>query len=1064
MIAPMITKVLLPQLPRGLLRRPRLVEFLHASVDYKLILLSAAAGYGKTTLLAEFAHDSDLPVCWYALSPSDNDPRVFVEHFIASIAHRFQAFGEQSQTVLRNTTQLDEEGMHPLVTAMVNEMYQVIPDYFIVVLDDYHLVEVSSTVNDFLNALLAHTPENCHIIISGRTVPGGLSLVRLIARQQMVGLGTQDLRFTGDEIRALIKQNYGLDLSIETAEELARHSDGWITGIILTAQTMWKKLLAGVVGTTGASGQVYDYLTSEVFALQPLEVQEFLVASSILNELSPALCDALLDTHNSEEMFDLLVDRNLFIVRLEGRERWYRYHHLFQEFLQTRLRKKDEGRFTELHRRAGRLLEERQAWEEAISHYMGGRDWAEAGRAIEAAAAEAYQSGRWSTLLSWINALPGDLLTARPALRLHRAAVQVELGDRDEALADYERAQADFTAQGDKEGIARALAGQGHVYRLQGRYQEAIEACEKVLAIEDADENTIAKAYRHTGICYGYQGQLTRYVLYLQNALTLFQKLGSRFDVANLHLDLGIAYSEAGDLTTSSMHLQEAQRRWKELRNAGQLSRTLNSLGVNLHHRGELTAALETLQEALSTARQAGYQWLVGYSLVSLGDVHRDLGDTAQALEAYEAGLRIAESINDGFLLVYTLSALGETYRLQGQHAKASVYGRQAHELAERHESPYELWICLSALGINCYESGDLASARQYLRQAHEHLQQCGVVKDLARVQFHLAQLAFVEGDAEGMRTRLNSALGLAEQLGYDQFLVADGKWVTPMLATAASGPPPDPRARQLLDKVERLERLKVQPKASPAAEAAPALPSLKVYGLGQQQVLVNSQPVSRWLGAQTQEFFYYFLSHPEGMLKEQIGEVFWPDRSPARMHSAFHATLFRLRRALFPDCVILESERYRLNPEIECWYDVEEFNRLLDEAEKPQPDSAMVRLYQQAINLYQGNYLTQFYSNWCALERERLRERYLRAVDSLVRIYVRQGKYGQATDLCQRALATDPYCEAIYRHLMECAALAGDRAAVVRYYQQCVRMLEKDMGVEPMPETHKLYQQIIAR
>jgi len=1064
MIAPMITKVLLPQLPRGLLRRPRLLEFLHASVDYKLILLSAAAGYGKTTLLADFAHDTDLPVCWYALAPSDSDPRVFIEHFLASITHRFPDFGEQSRNALHHTSQFDEERMYPLVTAIVNEIYQAIPEYFIAVLDDYHLVETSSAINDFMNALLAHTPENCHLVIASRTVPGGLSLVRLTARQQMIGLGTQDMRFNGDEIQALVKQNYDLDLPIEIAEQLAQHSDGWITGIILTAQTMWKQLLAGVVETTGTSGQVYDYLTSEVFALQQPDIQEFLLASSILNELSPNLCDALLGIHNSEEMLDLLVDRNLFIVRLEGHDRQYRYHHLFQEFLQARLWNSDPSRFIGLHRRAGQLLEEQQAWEEAITHYLKAQDWTDAGRVIEAVAAEMCQSDRWTTLLSWIDALPGGLLTARPVLRLHRADVQTELGKRDEALADYERAQADFAAQGDEEGTARALAGQGNVYRLQGRYQEAIETCEKVLAIESATKNVIASTYRYIGICYVHLGQPMHGVRYLNEAMPIFQQLESPFYEAYLHLDLGVAYSEAGNLNVSLKHLQEAQRRWKELRNTGELARTLNSLGVNLHYSGELTAALETLQEALSTAREAGYRRLEGYALISLGDVHRDLGDATQALEAYEAGLRIAESIDEGFLLVYSLSALGETHRLLGQHEQATARGRQALELAEQHESPYELGLCLTALGINSYEWDDRASARQYLSRAQERLQQCGMVRDLARVHFHLAQLAFLEEDNAGMRTHLDAALDLAGQLGYDQFLVADGKQVIPMLETAASGPPPDPRAQQLLDKVRRLARIKVQPAVSLAVEEVPALPSLKVYTLGRQQVLVDSQPVPRWLGAQTQEFFYYFLSRPEGVLKEQIGEVFWPDRSPAKMHSAFHATLFRLRRVLFPDCVILESDRYRLNPEIEHWYDVEEFNRLLDEAERLQLDSTTAQLYQEAINLYQGDYLAQFYSEWCAPERERLRERYLGAVDSLVGIYIRQGKYDQAIPLCQRALSIDPYREAIYRQLMECAALAGDRAAAIRYYQQCVRMLEEDMGVEPMPETQALYEQIIAR
>lgn len=1062
MIAPMITKVLLPQLPRGLLRRSRLVEFLHASVDYRLILLSAAAGYGKTTLLADFAHDTDLPVCWYALSPSDGDPRVFIEHFLAAITHRFPDFGEQSRTVLRNTTQFDEEGMYPLVTAIVNEIYQTIPDYFILVLDDYHLVETSSAINDFLNALLAHLPENCHLIIASRTVPGGLSLVRLAARQQMIGLGTEDLRFTSDEIRALVKQNYDLDLPIESAEQLAQNSDGWITAIILTAQTGWKQLLAGAIEKTGTS-QVYDYLTSEVFARQPPEVQEFLLASSVLNELSPPLCDALLSIPNSTEMLDLLVDRNLFIIRLEGSERQYRYHHLFQEFLQGRLWNRDPGRFINLHRRAGQLLEAQQSWEEAIAHYLKAQDWENAGRAIEAIAAELHQSGRWTTLLSWIDILPNSLLSARPILRLHRAAVQIELGKRDEALADYKRAQADFVAQGDEEGIARALAGQGNVYRLQGRYQEAIETCEKVLAIESADEDTIAKAYRYLGICYVHQGQPMHGARYLHDALSLFQRLGSPY-VPSLHLDLGVAYSEAGDLDTSSKHLQEARRRWKELGNTGELARTLNSLGVNLHYQGELAAALETLQESLSTARQAGYQWIEGYALISLGDVHRDLGDTSQALKVYEEGLRIAENINEGFLLVYTLSALGETYRLLGQHEQAAVRGRQALDLATLHKSPYELGMCLTALGINSYERGDLAAARLYLQQAHEYLHQCGIIKGLARVHFHLAQLAFLEKDAANMHTHLNTALDMVAQLGYDQFLVADGEQTMPMLEMVVTGSSPDPRVQQLLDKARRLAQFKARPAIGTLVKAALALPSLKVYALGRQEVLVDSQPVSRWLGAQTQEFFYYFLSHPEGVLKEQIGEIFWPDRSPAKMHSAFHATLFRLRKVLFPDCVILDSDRYRLNPEIQLWYDVTEFIRLLEEAERSQSEPAAVQLYQQAINLYQGDYLAQFYSEWCAPERERLQERYLNAVDILLGTYMRQEKYDQAAALCQRALIIDPYREALYRRLMECASLTGDRATAIRYYQQCVKMLEEDMGVEPMPETQALYEQIVTR
>ena len=227
------TKVLLPGRRADLLHRSRLVDFIHEHIDRKLTLISAAAGYGKTSLLIDHAHDTDLPVCWYSLDEGDRDPRVFLEYVVASIGERFPHFGERTLAALQGG--MRTEGMSSVVGTMVNEIYEIIPDYFALVIDDFHLVSDSDEVTTLFGFLLRRLPENCHIILASRTTTLGLPIVELMAHQELAGLGNEELKFTAAEIQELLKQNHNLDLPISEAERWAEYSEGWITAA-LTAE------------------------------------------------------------------------------------------------------------------------------------------------------------------------------------------------------------------------------------------------------------------------------------------------------------------------------------------------------------------------------------------------------------------------------------------------------------------------------------------------------------------------------------------------------------------------------------------------------------------------------------------------------------------------------------------------------------------------------------------------------------------------------------------------------------------------------------------------------------
>jgi ATP/maltotriose-dependent transcriptional regulator MalT len=255
---PLVTKIVVPTRRRDLLRRQRLLDFLHEYGDRKLILVSASAGYGKTSLLVDYARDTDLPVCWYALDAGDADPFVFLEYLVASLQRRFPAFGGRTTALLRQPEQA--QNLDACAGALVTDIHEGIDSFFTLVLDDFHLVESAGPVNELIDRLLYYLPENAHLILCGRTIPANLTLTRLTARQEVAGLGASDLRFTAEEIRALIHHNHGLEITPAVAEQLAEQSEGWIAGIVLTTPTLWRGLFQEWVKGFGPGSQLFDYL------------------------------------------------------------------------------------------------------------------------------------------------------------------------------------------------------------------------------------------------------------------------------------------------------------------------------------------------------------------------------------------------------------------------------------------------------------------------------------------------------------------------------------------------------------------------------------------------------------------------------------------------------------------------------------------------------------------------------------------------------------------------------------------------------------------------------------
>ncbi len=308
----------------------------------------------------------DLPVCWYTLDEGDRDPSDVprlphrcVPAEVSAVWRTFPAAG-RARRRLRRTRR--PRRWWPI-------WWTAIPDYFVLVLDDWHLVSDEAPIIELIDQLLRYLPEHAHVIVAGRTLLRG-PLVRLAAQGAVAGLGAGDLRFNADEVREVLAAKYRLQITPEQAAQLAEESEGWITAIVLTSQSVWQNFLAGLVRARDSAGTVFEYLAGEVFDRLPQELREFLCDSAILRQFTAELCDEIRQRHDAQDWIEQVEIRNLFLTRIDvDGVTWFRYHHLFRDFLVARFKRDDFDRYTQLQRRAGEWFEARQQPEEAVEHF-----------------------------------------------------------------------------------------------------------------------------------------------------------------------------------------------------------------------------------------------------------------------------------------------------------------------------------------------------------------------------------------------------------------------------------------------------------------------------------------------------------------------------------------------------------------------------------------------------------------------------------------------------------------------------------------------------------------------
>jgi LuxR family maltose regulon positive regulatory protein len=1074
------TKIVPPRRRADQLSRPRVVELLTHLLGHRLILIIAPAGYGKTCALIDLAAYVPMPVCWVALDALDRDPYRFYTALIASLADRFTDFGMASRAALQALA-AGQSQLEQFVTTMVNELYECANDEYLLVIDDYHFASEVNEINAFWSRFVQQVDERCHVLLAGRRLTGLPDMPLLVARGYVSGIDFEDLAFTESELQDLILKNYGQSLSDAEAAELIKATEGWITGLLLSAQSRLRSLPERVRRLRAAGVDLYSYLAQQVLDQQPEVLHDFLLLTSVLEEFDAALCAEVLDPvwlpegQSWQGLIDEVLERRLFVVAVGNEGEWVRYHHLFQEFLHKQLIKERPEDETLILQRLARLYTDRQEWEKAHHYLQRLGDLSATARLLEQAGLSLLKSGRAALLAGWLDGIPPDLLEMRPLLLSLRGDALARLGNVQLAFNSLNQAEGPLRANQDWINLAYVLVRRAVAGRLLGDYQNSLSDADQALDLlrqeaQDAPEANLveAQALLAKGMSLYSTGQLPQSIPCLQQAMRLYQGLQDDAGLANVSMELATVYTNSGHLAEALELYQFCLDVQRQSANLSAQAIILNNLGVLHHLQGDYIEAIHCLEEAYDCARRSGYARFEAIAQVGIGDLFADLEMWQTAQKVYRQVWPGVHNLNERLLLVYLELAIAKVAGATHSWREAFEHLSRVSQLVLDRKSNYEWAAYQLAMGRYYLGQQKAMEAMAPLRDAQSRFAQGGQPIEEAIAHFLLAAATEAAGQQDQVAQHLHQGLALAFSLQSRRPLVTALRPIKAVVQAVRLEGIAHSQAKQLAGEIEAFEQQipilsrQLRQGASPglAAFLVETPPRLVIHALGRAEVVLDGKAITtrEWQTQISRDLFFCILAHPNGLTKEEVGVLFWPDAAPSELKSRFKNSIYRLRSALHPDVILFDNEIYRFNPAFDYEYDVEQFLNKVVEGDAATNRTQQASAYKAAVATYGGLYLPDIDGEWIWVAREQLRRTFTTTVLTLAQLQFDARDYRAALQSCQRAFEDDPCLEEAHRLAMRIYAAMGNRAAVARQYELCNQALRQEIDLPPSPQTEELY------
>ena len=798
------TKLYVPRPPLQFVRRPRLVERLQQSVERPLTLIAAPAGFGKTTLLSAWLQDAPVSPAWVSLDSGDDDPTRFWSYTLTAIDAVRSGLGVIGLPLLQSP---QPPPLEIILTAVINRL-ATLPGELVLVFDDYHVI-TAQPIHASVTFLLEHLPVHLHIVIATRADPP-LPLARLRSKGQLVEIRSTDLRFTREESTSFLSQTIGVEFSTEDITALETRTEGWIAGLQLAALSLQGRqdIAHFLQAFTGTHRFVVDYLTQEVLARQPADVQSFLLQTAILERLCGSLCEAVTGEPQGQAMLERLEEANLFLLPLDDERRWYRYHQLFAEMLRQRLQRAQPDRVARLHQRASAWYAQHELIREAVHHALAANDFAQAARLIEQAFNALVRRGEIATLQRWAAALPDELIRSNIELSVLQGWLLFVSGKHDEALLHLQNLERTF-------GITPISDEPGEQQTMPRGTESQAEIKGRIAAIRASIAVT--------------RGDLPRTIALSRLALEYLPK--ENISRAYAAWYLGRAYWLSGDVSAASIALVEASHVSWEVDHLYTVFMVTHDLAHVQKLQGQLHLADQTYRQALQQALERGGDLpAIGPAYVGRGNLEYEWNHLDAATSLLQEGIKLCERTGNGRAILQAHITLAFIKQAQRETDGASAMMQQVVQITERQhlsqhrnaqveafwawlslmqgdEAAVSLWLQRCGLSLDREVSHlrereyltlvrvlitqrRLDEAKQWLANLLQLAEAQGRTGSVIEILMLQAEALHASGEVKQGIERLSRALSLAQPEGYIRLFVDEGAPIAHLLVQMRRRPP----------------------------------------------------------------------------------------------------------------------------------------------------------------------------------------------------------------------------------------------------------------------------------
>lgn len=1008
------TKLHIPHVRHALVDRSSLLRLLDEGMDAKLTHVFAPSGYGKTTVLCEWAKQSGKVVAWVSLGSQDDDWSTFWSLVIASIQRHVADFGQTVAPQLTEGPSASFESTEPAMTALLNEFSQLTEE-LIIILDDYHLMTMQA-IHKSMYYLLDYLPVHIHFYIATRNdLP--FASARFYARGQLRRITIEQLRFQPEEVYDFFRETTNLKLSVDQLNMLHKQTEGWISGLRLAALSLKQSrdVSASIRQFSGHQQHISDYLLEEVIRDLPAGLYDFLLQTSVLSQMNYALCEAVTGQAGGQQLLELLEQLQLFIIPLDDHRSWYRYHHLLSDFLQSTLTRTAPELWVQANRRAAEWLENHGFIVDAVEHYLAGNQYEDVARMIEKHLYELL-GGKNTVVSRWVMQVPEPYVASRPFVELFCLLVKVGTRQFDGIQERVERLRLLVEAMKEHmdQGVWHALMGDiYYIYGVAAYVRRDLAGTADYFILGDThvpehsffirggnnnNHTTIDEFDDHLFFLGDYEAAekfFTRMIAYWQDRVN--------------HPYATPMYSSYAMILYEWNRLEEAED-W--------INRIIRSDGFApvSRNRYQIFVAASRIQQAKGNSSEAAA--LLEHIKLTIDSPDYDL--FMRKLEAEQASLSVLQG---------DLEAARQWLLRRGTPHVDEVTMDQVYEL-----------VLLVRVMVACeqYDSTPALAERLY-----ELLTKENRLRDRIRILILLSIMLYRQDQLEPALARLDLALRLAEPQGFIRSFLDEGPVMAELLSRHAE-------ATSMSYSLRLLQAFDIQP----------SRPRVKIRSFGRLRVETADGTVIKWRTSKAEELMAYLVHHRgEAVSRDRILDDLWGDVDVDRAGGQFHTTAYYMRRSLGQiglDGIVQHVEgSYSIDVSLlDC--DLEEWDRLL--AEGAQPGRSLSREYvTELARVYGNGYLAGSSYPWAEILRIRLEEEY---VTMLVRLHereVKEGRYEHAAELLRMALAHDSLNESIHEWLIRVLVLANDRVSAIKQYEELRVMLVEEFGMQPREEVSRL-------